>query len=223
MEEHLQRARAQLTRATGGARSASLSAWRRWIMDGFTAGARNAHLFSRLPAEWKPTEVQTQEGAKASDPKAILDHQRTRYKLLWRAEEQPGGYTWTERDALVRLTADELREASRSFKRRTASTFDGFHCRHYALMGNGALDTLAAILETCERIGRMPTRLGLVTTPLLEKPKGGYRPSRSTLRCIAYGRRPGRASRRSGNGTTSELTFLRQRATAPPTPPGGRR
>ncbi len=175
-DQALQRARAEHDKAAGAERKASLDGWRRWLLDGFNAGARNAHRYVRLPVQWRPTEVVTPEGVRTADPFAVLEDQRAKYSRLWKASDDAGGYRWRERTAMPRLKAEELREASRRFRRRTASTFDGFHCRHYALLEDDGLDALAAIIEACELMGRLPPRLGLVTTPLLEKPRGGYRP-----------------------------------------------
>ncbi len=176
LEDALGRARANHAAAAGAARSAGIEAWKKWLQAGFSAGARNAHLFSKLPTEWKPTVAASPQGSKTADPRKVLEAQREKYGKLWNAAEVPGGYTWPVREALPRLTPNELRDASRLFRRRTAETFDGFHCRQYSLLSDEALETLAVVLETCELIGRMPSRLNLVTTPLLEKPKGGYRP-----------------------------------------------
>ncbi len=90
LEELLRRARAEHDKAVGAARSTGLDAWRRWILDGFAAGARNAHLYSKLPVQWKPTEVTTPTGARASDPLSVLESQRAKYGQLWKASDRPG-------------------------------------------------------------------------------------------------------------------------------------
>ncbi len=92
------------------------------------------------------------------------------------ADSDSGYYRWTSRESLPRLTAANLREASYLFKKNTAVAYDGIHCRHYSLLSDGALDTLGAILEASELIGYLPRQARLVVTPLLEKPKGGFRP-----------------------------------------------
>ncbi len=150
--------------------------WREWIRCGHESGARNAHAYSKLPQQWRPTVAETSDGGVAADPMSVLTCQRGKYASMWQADEQPGRYEWDERESLPRLTPTEIREASRLFKRRTAVSYDGVHCRHFSLLGDDALRTLAAVLEACELLGDFPLQCGLVVTPLLEKPKGGYRP-----------------------------------------------
>jgi hypothetical protein len=69
-----------------------------------------------------------------------------------------------------------LREVSKSFKKSTAIAYDGIHCRHYAMLCDGALTALGGLLEACELLGALPRQARMVVTPLLDKPKGGYRP-----------------------------------------------
>ncbi len=168
--------RARHATAVASARTQRSDAWKEWIRQGAEMGARNAHLFSRLPQQWRPEVVETPSGRLASDPASVLAAQRRKYEAMWKADGRPGRYAWTEREALPRLQPEELREASRLFKRRTAVAYDGLHCRHYSLLGDEALSALATVLEACELLGDLPRQCGLVVTPLLEKPKGGYRP-----------------------------------------------
>ncbi len=150
--------------------------WHDWIREGFDAGARNAHAFSRLPAEWRPSVQKLVDGTITAEPTAILEGQRGKYAEMWAAGDSPGGYSWKSRQALPRLQPGDLRTSSMTFRRRTATSHDGIHMRHYALLSDGALHVLSAILEICELLGTMPRQCRLVVTPLLEKPKGGFRP-----------------------------------------------
>ncbi len=169
-------ARAELRASTATERTERSEKWREWVREGFERGARNAHAYSRLPAEWQPSTVLKPDGTVSAEPTAILEGQRRKFAEMWSAGDEPGGYCWTQRQALPRLTPEELRASSRLFKVRTAVAQDGLHMRHYALMSDGALTALAAILEACELLGTMPRQCRLVTAPLLEKPKGGFRP-----------------------------------------------
>ncbi len=47
-------------------------------------------------------------------------------------------------------------------------------------MSDEALSALAGLLEACELLGHFPSQISMVTTPLLEKPKGGIDPLPST-------------------------------------------
>ncbi len=150
--------------------------WREWVRLGVRKGARNAHLVSRLPQEWRPSTAELPDGRLTADPAAVLEGQRNKYSRIWAAAETPRRYAWTRREALERLGPSELREAASMFRLGTASTFDGFACRHYAMLSDEALTVTGALLEACELLSTFPSQVRLVTTPLLEKPKGGHRP-----------------------------------------------
>ncbi len=163
-------------RRTAGESAEKTRAWRDWVREGFEKGAKNAHAFLRLPAEWRPTTTEDVLGLPTADPAQILDGQRRKFVAAWNADDDCGRYVWEERDALPRLLPSQLREASKSFKKGTAIAYDGVHVRHYSMLCDGALEVLGAILETCELLGTLPKQCRLVVTPLLEKPKGGFRP-----------------------------------------------
>ncbi len=52
----------------------------------------------------------------------------------------------------------------------------GFHPRALAALSEGALTALSTILAAVETSGQWPRQVCLVTTALLPKPKGGFRP-----------------------------------------------
>ncbi len=168
--------RARLASAAAGETTTAIKEWRDWIRRGFEAGARNAHAYLRLPPEWRPSTANSPSGIPTASPAQLLETQRDKYAQAWLADSDCGHYLWPSRQALPRLSASELREASRLFKKRTAVAYDGIHCRHYSLLCDGALEALGAILEACELLGNLPRQARLVVTPLLEKPKGGFRP-----------------------------------------------
>ncbi len=151
-------------------------AWKEWLRDGFESGARHAFAYLRLPSEWRPTTVEGPTGLPTADPARVLEGQRDKFVAAWTADDDAGHYVWRERAALPRLSPSRLREASLLFKKGTAIAYDGVHCRHYSLLCDEALETLGTILEVCELLGTFPKQCRLVLTPLLEKPKGGYRP-----------------------------------------------
>ncbi len=153
-----------------------LRSWKEWLRAGFDRGAKNAHAFMKLPAEWRPSHATLPSGLPSAEPTAILNGQRDKYGKAWAADDDEGRYTWPDRQSLPRLTPAELREASKSFKRATAIAYDGIHCRHYELLSDGALSALGALLEACELLGALPRQTRMVVTPLLDKPKGGFRP-----------------------------------------------
>ncbi len=150
--------------------------WRRWLREDLDRGASNAHAYSRVQGEWQPSEVEDSTGVVTASPAAILEAFRGVYSEKWKAGRRRVKYAWREREALRRLTSTELRAAAGGFSVGTAATYDGFHPRHFFLLSDAALDSLAAILEMVEILGAWPSQVDLVVMPLLPKPRGGYRP-----------------------------------------------
>ena len=74
------------------------------------------------------------------------------------------------------LAPEELRRCSLSFKRITTRV-DGFHPRHYALLGNQALLVMSRLMVLMHQTGAMPTLLQMLLVQLIPKIKSvGTRP-----------------------------------------------
>ncbi len=176
LEQFLEATRARHASCASAEAASSVGAWKEWIRKGFESGAKNAHAYLRLPTEWRPSSATTPAGVRSARPADLLEAQRLKYAGAWEADADCGYYRWPDRQALPRLGPEELREASLMFKKGTATAYDGIHCRHYALLCDKSLAVLGTILEACELLGNLPKQARLVVTPLLEKPKGGFRP-----------------------------------------------
>ncbi len=99
--------------------------------------------------------VTTARGVLSAAPSAILDSMRNKYAQLWSASQEPMAYRWHgECEELPVLTPTQLREASSSFVRRTAVTYDGWHVRQFGLVSDEGLHALATLLAAVERAGR---------------------------------------------------------------------
>ena len=142
---------------------------------------KRAFLATQLPQEIAPRSVTSRHnGVVSTDPSVILDETVHKYSKLWECKPKDHAYgtgpLWGAGQKLERLTPDAIRKASRLFKKSTATSHDGFHPRHFGMLDDEGLRTLAAIFELCECLGTMPTDLRQNTVALLPKPKGGFRP-----------------------------------------------
>ncbi len=159
--------------------------WREWIQANLNAGARNAHRFLRLPEEWRPTTLLDPDGVITAAPTGLIDGYSAKYNGLWNGGGGAEGQTAGERagkpwqcggnEPLGRPTPADIRAAARTFSASTAVAYDGFAMRHYEWLSDGALHTLADIIELTERTGKLPPQLGAIAMPLLGKPRGGHR------------------------------------------------
>ncbi len=150
--------------------------WKEWLEADWQKGASRAHAATRTPTEWRPTVATADDGTVSAAPMAVLEATRRKYAAYWGAVERPVEYRWNgDCPPLPRLTAAQLRSASLAFSRRTSSTYDGWHVRHIGLLSDGGLEALAMLLEAVERTSRWPAQTSLVTSPMIEKARGGHR------------------------------------------------
>ncbi len=155
---------------------AAVEGWKHWLEKDFKRGARNAHRATKLDEEENPTAVRTAKGTLSANPMDFLRFQREKYRKLWNAAEEAFEYDWEGAIAqLPRLTVDEIRSASASFKESTASAFDGIHVRAYRLVSDRGLAALATLLAAVECSGRWPSAARLTTITLIDKRLGGHR------------------------------------------------
>ncbi len=150
--------------------------WKEWLEEDWHAGGRHAHAATKAPIEWRPTVAVADDGTRSAAPAAILEECRTKYAKYWRAGNRPIEHEWAGGcQPLPRLTAEQLRSASLAFARRTASTYDGWHVRHFGLLCDAGLEVLGMLLEAIERSSRWPSQVTLVTSTMIDKPRGGHR------------------------------------------------
>jgi hypothetical protein len=77
------------------------------------------------------------------------------------------------------ITVDDLKRAVKTFPRRTAQTWDGFHPRHFSLLSDQQLSIVADILHLVEQVGEMPSCLQGIIATLIQKIKGDEEAFRS--------------------------------------------
>ncbi len=160
------------------------AAWTTWLRDGIDAGARNAHRYLRLPAQWRPQAVRAPDGILTADPAIVLQSYRDKYARRWNDGDLKAAEAatrarppWADapRCALPRTSAADIRLASRAFAADTGVAFDGMAMRHFSLLKEGGLEALADIILAMEWIGRLPPQLDALVMPLIGKERGGHR------------------------------------------------
>ncbi len=139
--------------------------WAAWLRKGIDSGARNAHMFLRLPTQWRPRPMIAPDGVLSADPARMTAAYRAKYIGRWngQAGEEAAAAPRTHapwlqarRCALPKPSVPEIRSASRAFSHGTAVAFDGIAMRHYALVTDEGLSVLADLLHSMELIGRPP-------------------------------------------------------------------
>ena len=163
----------------------------------------------------------TPEGVLSCDPIKLVEAERDKFKDLWEAEESPEGQRRCRPDAfrtdsqeMKRHSASNLRQAAKTFSCTTASTYDGFHPRHFHGLSDEALTALGVLLDTCEDIGNWPDVINAVVTALIPKATGACAPSGHSAAYTHFGPEHAGLKRLSGSALTTALTSQPGKATA---------
>ena len=92
----------------------------------------------------------------------------------------------------VRMEVKEIRDSSKSFKKRTTAV-EGWHPRHFSWLSDPMLESLSAMWYVCELQLVWPEQEEELLAKLIPKASGGLRPImwyRSMYRVFARARRP---------------------------------
>lgn len=151
--------------------------WHKWVVESLDAGASALHKWTKEPELWVPAEAALTEDHLANAPLAEFAAEREKWKGVWDADDEGGGQLrLAHGESLPRLTASQLRCASKDFSDHTSSTVDGFHPRQFSLLSDECLSCLGALLEAIEIGGVMPPQVRMTLVALIAKLTGGHRP-----------------------------------------------
>ena len=175
----VERARAANDEAEREHKSVAHCQWREWPRDNWSAGTKQLYDFTKIPTQLLPDNISTDE-IQSHDAVGRIDFEYGKYKKLWNAIERtsttPDDEDAELEDAASDRTAEMLRTASLVFTHSSSSTYDGIHPRHFVLLSEEALEVLASISNTCERMEEWPDSVLAVTVALIPKARGGTRP-----------------------------------------------
>jgi hypothetical protein len=146
--------------------------WRQWVHDSMGANLGWAHKWSKLAAVWKPPS-----GELSTDnrPTAKLEREAARLSQIWGSGRKRGAKyraTQEEIDSLPPISIEEFRRAVNTFPKRTSSTWDGLHPRHFALLTDEQIEVVIKLVRLIEHVGEMPACLQGIVATLIPKLKG---------------------------------------------------
>jgi len=169
-----------LTKAVEGEKrkgqEAKNKAWLNWRGKELGSHAAGAHRFSKPSRRGSPPDVRDEAGNLVVDSEGVLKQEEKRYANLWRASDARPDFKCNHFEPCTRPAPGQLRKTSRTFKKRTGVAPDGWHPRHYALMSDDALETVADFFEIVEMASLLPEQQRQVYVFLLDKSTGGTRP-----------------------------------------------
>ena len=148
--------------------------WTSWAKEASKASAAVAHRYSRLPKEWRPTEVKVGTAVSANSCD-LLKVESSRLQGLWGCQPSPPAFDPVVLPPLPRAPPRVIRKAAATFAGGSAVASDGWHLRHYSWLDDRALTCIAIFFEIAESRGIFPRQQRLIQIFLVEKPKSGLR------------------------------------------------
>ena len=171
--------------AVATARACRTQSWRTWVDTATKGGASGGHAYVR-GSEWRPPSVRRgPAGIETGRHDEILAYYKDSWSAHWvvprcanhDAEISTLLADYPCRQPLPAISPEEIRAASRTFKRNTSRSADGFHVRHFALLSDEALRCAATIWGAIEASGVYPSQIARAIIPLIPKKAGsGLRP-----------------------------------------------
>ena len=146
------------------------------MSESLDAGAGALHKWTKEPVPWIPAPAASAEDTHVNAPMYELAAERSKWEKVWDAEDKAGELVRLGGQDLPRLTADQLRQASKEFSDSTASGMEGLHPLHFSMLCDDGLDCLGALLEAVEEGGVLPPQLRAVLVALIPKLTGGVKP-----------------------------------------------
>ena len=163
-------------------------AWRAWVREAEGSHKGWAHRWTSQREHWRPVKAEAQSPF-TGRPREALEREQERLSAVWQCTEQPSA--WFEDDtasyrALPEIEIGAFLQAARSFPRRTASTWDGFHPRHYGLLTEEQAGVVIELIRLVERVGILPTVLQAIYCKLIPK----HKQDATTFSCRGIGLHP---------------------------------
>ena len=179
-------------RSKEGRREVALT-WRIWVDEQLKQGAGALHRFTKrsLPVPNEAVEANQRvmfDGSPHTGLSTGLDDvlkkAREEWAIVWQRFRGVAGAPWrtcpayiiTRSAPLPPLTVEALREAARTFKKRTGIGADHGHPRAFDWLSDEVLEGLAALLEAIEETGVWPQQVSTISIALIPKSGGGRRP-----------------------------------------------
>ena len=162
---------------------------RQWAATSLEKGARKAHRVGRQVGRWMASTVDdpSTEDGKTACPLRVLASAAAKWAKVWRTSPQTTsrprpflpecipnrGFEGQEVPPIPGV--EQIRAASLTFPVSTAIQVDGFHPRHFSLLGDCALHSLGALFAIVDCTGILPPQVAQITMPMLPKKSGGHR------------------------------------------------
>ncbi len=169
LEQYLTHIKTAIKSESSTAHYSSMKQWRTWVQQQNSGALGWAHRWTK-----QSTDRQSYKHTKAGwqgKPLEMLECECSRLRELWDSSDVPLPPWPTQAWDLPRIDPERLQEVSRSFKKLTSQTYDGFHPVHYSMLSMDHIAILARFLESIERVGVFPSAMQVCLSTLIPKHK----------------------------------------------------
>ena len=168
-------------------RLSALSSWRQWAIEAASSGAGKAHRWTKVPQAWKPNTARRLQADHDAEPLNLLSELSEKFQKIWEPAASPLPVpncvvfpSWLPADRRSHashqtISAQDIAEASKSFRPGTAQTYDGMHVRHWASIEAEGQELLAQMMCLTLALGTLPAPLRSVAAAAIPKATTGYR------------------------------------------------
>ena len=153
--------------------------WCQWVQDSMGVNTGWAHSWSKLAAVWRPPSGELSATNRPTDK---LEREAARLSGIWgctRTRAAKYRAPQEEINNLPPISVEEFRRAIGTFPKRTSSTWDGLHPRHFNLLTDAQIEVVLKMMHIIELVGEMPTCLQGIVATLIPKLKGEVEAFRS--------------------------------------------
>ena len=148
--------------------------WASRVQTSLQGGVGWAHRWTRNLEAWKPATTYV-KGRWSGRPSSVLEGEAERLAKIWDTQDKqhnnPVPRDIDDSVALGPMNGKILQEAARSFSATAASTWDGVHPRHLALITEQQADIVAQLMLLIESLGFIPSQIQAIISALRLKHK----------------------------------------------------
>ena len=159
-------------------------AWKEWCTKASASGGGKAHRWCKQAARGRPNEVVDPDTAQTSTlASSQFAAVKNKYYNLWEPSDKYSDIQFIavpeallNEDAFTALCSTcSLVLAARAFSAKTATSYDGFHNRHWGMLARRGSGIVARFAGLCLSMGTMPSQLTSTLAVLLPKATTGFR------------------------------------------------
>ena len=179
LREWAMEARTLATERGQAASKSAMRSWWRWVDDQLRVGAGALHRVSKKEDIVAAAVVEAAHGPTLGLQSVLEDDLKT-WKAIWERFKDTAAAPWRSEtpvaDELPKISATDIIDVSKTYKRHTGLGSDSLHPRWLGWLSMPVLEGLANLLMALERAGLWPVQVQTILIAQIPKADGGRRP-----------------------------------------------